>query len=148
MRAKLSRRRPSKVSSVRGQVPALDWQEFLFISQVASAALQGRMANVSYSDSPEKRIADVILDQCSGDTMKASATLQRFIALQPMMLSERITAFRRDEQEDGAIYHNAVFVAGATAPLRAGSMSFDPDVFFNHVIDIRARMAVENPAGE
>ena len=126
----------------------LDWEEFLFVSQVASAAVQGRMANVSYADSPEKRVADVILDQCGGNPQKASAMLQRYVALQPMMLSERISAYRRDERSQGAIYHNAVFVAGATAPLKAGAMAFDPDVFFERVRSIREQMSSLNPAGE
>lgn len=133
MRAKLPRRRAAKSSNARGQVPVLDWQEFLFVAQVAGAAIQGRMANVSYADAPEKRVANVILDQCDGNEEKASAMLQRFVALQPMMLSERIADYKRDENSEGAIYHNAVFIAGATAPLKNGTMTFDPDVFFNHV---------------
>jgi hypothetical protein len=148
MRAKLPRRRATKSSNARGQVPVLDWQEFLFIAQVASAAIQGRMANVSYADAPEKRVANVILDQCGGNAEKASAMLQRFVALQPMMLSDRITAYKRDESSHGAIYHNAVFIAGATAPLKTGSMSFDADVFFNHVRYIRTQLADDNTAAD
>jgi hypothetical protein len=144
MRAKGTRRRNSRTPRGSGQVPALDWQEFLFVAQVTNAAMQGRMANVSYADSPEKRMADVILDQCNGDTAKASAMLQRFVALQPMMLSERVAAFRTDESEQGALYDNAVFIAGATAPLKAGAMSFDADVFFSHVRYIRAQMTIGN----
>ena len=96
---------------------------------------------LALSNIPENRFGLAVMRHFKGQREKATTFLWRFFALQRLFRDERMAAYTRGSGDDSEI-NCAVFEVAATLEL-SKDYEFEPNLFFQTVSEVAARMAAE-----